>query len=153
MTETSAPARAIMGPAPTAGLTRRQRETLDFICGFCVECGAAPTYAEIAAHLGLKTRQSAHRLVCRLKARGAVTCRRGQPRSLAPVLRNAITLELPPDLDRAVRVLAQRSRTTPEAVVIEAVHERLAGIVRSLAAVRRFRKGAGDRGQAPASNV
>jgi SOS-response transcriptional repressor LexA len=142
-----------MGPPPTAGLTRRQRETLDFICGFYVECGAAPTYAEIAAHLGLKTRQSAHRLVRRLKARGAVTCRRRQSRSLAPVLRNAITLDLPPDLDRAVRVLAQRACTTPEAVIIEAVHERFAGVVRSLAAVRRFRQGSGDRGQTPASNV
>ena len=110
-----------------AGLTRRQREALDFICGFRLECGAAPTYAEIAAHLGLKTRQSAHRLVRRLEARGAVTRRRGQVRSLAPVLRNAITLELPPPLERAVRVVAQRACTTPEAVIIEAVYERFAG--------------------------
>jgi hypothetical protein len=119
-----------------AGLTRRQRETLDFICGFTLECGAAPTYTEIAAHLGLKTRHSAHRLVRRLEARGAVTRRRGQTRSLAPVLRNAVTLELPPALDRAVRMIAQRACTTPEAVIMEAVYERLAGLRAALDAER-----------------
>jgi SOS-response transcriptional repressor LexA len=104
-------ARAGVGHEPPriAGLTRRQRETLDFICGFYLECGAAPTYAEIAAHLGLKTRQSAHRLVRRLEARGAVTRRRGQARSLAPVLRSAVTLELPPGLERAVRLAGVRA--------------------------------------------
>jgi len=34
---------------------------------------------------------------------------------------------------RAVRVLAQRAGTTPEAVVVEAVHDRLAGFAASLA--------------------
>jgi hypothetical protein len=125
--------RADQGPPHAAGLTRRQREAFDFIYGFYLEYGAAPTCAEIAAHLGVKTRQSAHRLVRRLEARGAVTRCRGQARSLAPVLRNAVMLELPPALDHAVRVLAQRARTTPEAVIIEAVHERLAGFCRTLA--------------------
>jgi hypothetical protein len=128
--------RAGHDPPRMAGLTRRQRETLDFICGFTLECGAAPTYTEIAAHLGLKTRQSAHRLVRRLEARGAVTRRRGQARSLAPVLRNAVTLELPPQLDRAVRMIAQRACTTPEAVIMEAVYERLAGLRAALDAER-----------------
>src|ERR1043166_8993375 len=92
---------------PPAGLTRRQREAFDFIYGFYLEYGASPSCVEIAAHLGIKTKQAAHRLVRALEARGAVTRRRGQPRSLAPVLRNAVTLELPPALDRTVRVLAQ----------------------------------------------
>jgi hypothetical protein len=139
MTEstTSSEGGCLAGDLPhAAGLTRRQRETLDFICGFTLECGAAPTYTEIAAHLGLKTRQSAHRLVRRLEARGAVTRRRGQTRSLAPVLRNAVTLELPPALDRAVRMIAQRACTTPEAVIMEAVYERLAGLRAALDAER-----------------
>jgi predicted transcriptional regulator len=139
MTEstTSSESGRLDGDLPqAAGLTRRQRETLDFICGFTLECGAAPTYTEIAAHLGLKTRQSAHRLVRRLEARGAVTRRRGQTRSLAPVLRNAVTLELPPVLDRAVRMIAQRACTTPEAVIMEAVYERLAGLRAALDAER-----------------
>ena len=139
MTEstTSSEGGHLAGDLPhAAGLTRRQRETLDFICGFTLECGAAPTYTEIAAHLGLKTRQSAHRLVRRLEARGAVTRRRGQTRSLAPVLRNAVTLELPPALDRAVRMIAQRACTTPEAVIMEAVYERLAGLRATLDAER-----------------
>jgi hypothetical protein len=139
MTEstTSSEGGCLAGDLPqAAGLTRRQRETLDFICGFTLECGAAPTYTEIAAHLGLKTRQSAHRLVRRLEARGAVTRRRGQTRSLAPVLRNAVTLELPPALDRAVRMIAQRVCTTPEAVIMEAVYERLAGLRAALDAER-----------------
>jgi SOS-response transcriptional repressor LexA len=124
-------------PPRIAGLTQRQRETLDFIRGFYLECGAAPTCAEIAAHLGLRARQSAHRLVRRLEARGAVTRRRGQARSLAPVLRNTVTLELPEALERAVRVIAQRACTTPEAVIVEAVGERLAGVRASLDAGRR----------------
>jgi len=130
------------GPPSAAGLTRRQREAFDFIYGFYLEYGAAPTCAEIASHLGVKTRQAAHRLVKRLEARGAVTRRRGQERSIAPVLRHAVTLELPAALDRAVRVLAQRARTTPEAVILEAVHERLAGFRQTLGAVGQSPKGA-----------
>ena len=115
------------------GLTRRQREALDFICAYYLECGASPSYGEIAAHLGLKSKNSTRRFVRALEARGAITCQHGKPRSLAPVRRNAITVELRADLDRAVRVLAQRAGTTPEAVVVEAVHDRLAGFAASLA--------------------
>jgi SOS-response transcriptional repressor LexA len=122
------PARVGDDPPRMAGLTRRQRETLDFIRGFYVECGASPSYDEIAAHLGLRSKKSVHRFVSALEARGAITRRRGQARSLAPVLRNAIALELPPGLDRAVRMIAQSACTTPEAVIIEAVIERLAGL-------------------------
>jgi LexA DNA binding domain len=133
MTEPKPHLRPDRDPPRPCGLTRRQRETLDFIHCFYLEYGTSPSYAEIAAHLGNKVKQGAYRLVRALEARGAVTRRPGQPRSLAPVLRNAVTLELPPDIDHAVRVLAQRARTTPEAVIIEAVHERLAGFRNSLA--------------------
>ena len=130
-----------------AGLTRRQREALDFIYGFYLEYGAAPSCQEIAVHLGVKWKQSAHRLVRALEARGAVRRRRGQARSVVPVLRNAVTLELPPALARAVHVIAQRARATPEAVILEAVHERLDGFARSLGPVGRPAKGDGKRRQ------
>lgn len=113
------------------GLTRKQRAALDFIRAFCLEHGAAPSFAEIADGLRLKSKSSVHRIVRALEARGHVERRRGQARSLAPVQLNALTLELPADIAHAVRVLARRGGTTAEAVIVEAVRDALADALRS----------------------
>ena len=120
-------------PEPLSGFTRRQLDVFDFICSFRLEHGTAPSYEEIAEHLGLKSTKPVVRLVRALAAGRAIVRRRGKPRSAVPVPRNAITVELPNRLEHAVRVIAQRARTTPEAVVAEAVHARLSGICESLA--------------------
>ena len=52
----------------------------------------------------------------------------------APSKANAIAVALPDLLERAVRLIAERARATPEAVVAEAVHERLARVCEALEA-------------------
>ncbi|MEI9428713.1 LexA family protein [Mesorhizobium sp. Cs1299R1N3] len=46
-----------------SGVTRRQEQVLDFIAGELRAGKRTPTYDEICAHLGLKSRSSAHYLV------------------------------------------------------------------------------------------
>jgi len=55
---------------------------------------------------------------------------------------NVIAVPLPDRLERAVRLIARRARTTRAAVVAEAVHERLARVCESMEAAqtRRERK-------------
>jgi hypothetical protein len=116
------------------GLTRRHQEVFEFICSSLRESGVSPSYEEIAQHLGVEATEAVAGLVRELEAAGAIVLRDGEPRSAVPVTRNAITVSLPDPLERAVRVIAQRAHTTPEAVVAEAVHERLSGICEALAA-------------------
>ncbi|WP_054309987.1 MarR family transcriptional regulator [Mesorhizobium sp. 1M-11] len=65
-----------------AGLTRRQSELLAFLKAYQAANGFSPSYAEIAAHLGLNTRSSVNRMVDALQARGAIRRRKGLKRSL-----------------------------------------------------------------------
>lgn len=53
-------------------LTKPQHNVLRFIAGHIEAKGCAPTYAEIAAGLGFKTKTNAFRIVRLLKERGAV---------------------------------------------------------------------------------
>src|SRR5262249_32309744 len=112
--------------------TRRRRDVSDLISDFVRDYGEAPSDEEISEDLGPKSSKMAARLVREPQARGAVACRLNEPPSTVPTGHNAITVALPEQLARAVRVIAERARTTPEAVVAEAVHERLSGICESL---------------------
>jgi len=132
MTPKHSTSQRLSRPAPVSRLTRRQRNVFDFICSFRLEHGSSPSHAEIAAHLGVKSLTPVLRAVVALDAAGAIARRRGKRRSIVPVSRSAVTLELPDVLERAVRIIATRARTTPEAVVAEAVHERLSGICEAL---------------------
>ena len=60
----------------------------------------------------------------------------------APSKANVIAVALPDLLERAVRLIAKRARTTPAAVVAEAVHERLARVCETMetAQTRRERR-------------
>jgi repressor LexA len=106
------------------GLTRRQLACLDFIRGCHLAHGVAPSFVEICTALRLRSTSSAHRLVVSLEARGAVTRLRGRKRSVVPVARNAVTVDLPPDLERHVQDLARRAGTTPAAVIIACLRDR-----------------------------
>lgn len=61
-------------------LTPRQREALDFIKSFNAEHGIGPSYDQIAAALGLKSKGFAHDLVSRLVERGAIRKAHGRAR-------------------------------------------------------------------------
>ena len=117
---------------PLSGLTRRQRDVFEFICRFRLEHGASPTYEEIAAHLRVKSLNSVLRAVRALAARGAILHPRGKRRSIVPLGRDAITIALPDELNRAVRLIAEGAHTTPEAIVFEAVRARLSQVCESL---------------------
>jgi SOS-response transcriptional repressor LexA len=54
-------------------LTKRQKQTLDYIEGYIDRTGGvAPSYAEVAAAMGLKSKANVHAFVDKLVARGAV---------------------------------------------------------------------------------
>lgn len=54
-------------------MTPSQRDTLAFITGYIARTGGVPpTYDEIAAHLGLKSKSGIHRLIAGLVERGHI---------------------------------------------------------------------------------
>ena len=63
-------------------LTRRQLDALRFIAGFQMRFGFGPSYSEIAAGLGLKSKSGAHRVVIGLEERGAVRVLPARSRSI-----------------------------------------------------------------------
>lgn len=63
-------------------MTRRQKQTLDFIKSFWAENGYAPSYEEIKDHLGLKSKSNVHALVFRLAKRDLITVRSCMARSI-----------------------------------------------------------------------
>jgi SOS-response transcriptional repressor LexA len=126
--------------AAATGLTRKQLACLDFIRACHLAHGVAPSFAEICTHLRLRSKSSAHRLVIALEARGAVSRVPGRQRSLMPVARNAITVDLPRELDAAVRALAAQAGVTPAAVLIEAARDGLSAF-RSRSASRETSAG------------
>jgi SOS-response transcriptional repressor LexA len=112
-------------PEPMA-LTTGQRLCLDFVRYYVAQNGVAPSFDEIARKLKVRSRSTVFRMVCALEERGHVVRLKGQARSLTivePVGR--IMLDLPPDLDAEVRLLALRGRAAPEEVAIEAIRDGL----------------------------
>lgn len=73
-------------PVSAAGLTRRQRHALDYIRYYLTATSTVPpSYDEIKAALGLKSKGEVHRIITALVARGYLTRRYGIPRSIALV--------------------------------------------------------------------
>lgn len=108
-------------------LTFRQRQVLDFIRAQLLETGVSPSYDEIARATGYASKGRVSRVIADLIERGALKRIAGRKRALAPVMLNAVTLELPPELDADVRRLAARANTTPEAIIVECVRDRMRG--------------------------
>lgn len=111
----------------TAPLTRTQAKILDFIRNYTLENGCSPAYREIAMHLGAKP--SSHGMVSvhvkHMIAKGALRHELGAKRALAIAADDVLVLSLPRDLAERVSELARRARVTREAVVIEALRNRL----------------------------
>lgn len=53
-------------------LTARQRELLDFIAAHIAKTRCAPTYTEMAEHMGLMSKSGINRLVVGLEERGVI---------------------------------------------------------------------------------
>lgn len=54
------------------GLTAHQKRVLEYLVAFIAERGIAPSYDQIQAHLGLKSKSSVHRVIHELEERGAI---------------------------------------------------------------------------------
>lgn len=62
-------------PAQTrkvGGLTRRQKDVVDFVSEYAAANGISPSYDEIRVHLGLASKSGVHRLVQELVGRGVI---------------------------------------------------------------------------------
>lgn len=82
-------------------MTPRQQSVLHFIEDYCDRHGVAPTYAEIAAGVGIVSKSAAFRAVFQLKAKGfvdvtpsgsrGITVLKGRRKGLADVVAAAVT--------------------------------------------------------------
>ncbi|GAB4351436.1 MAG: hypothetical protein Kow0026_08500 [Oricola sp.] len=70
-----------------AGITRPQKNCLDFIAAYCRRHGYSPTFDEIKEGIGAASKGSVFALINRLEARGWISRQSGCARSVV-VLRN-----------------------------------------------------------------
>lgn len=64
------------------GLTRQQREVLNFIAGFINTHGFSPTLREIRSHMGWSSMSITHRVVSSLEERGHLRRLKGRARAI-----------------------------------------------------------------------
>lgn len=64
------------------GLTRTQREVLDFLKVYSDRNGLMPTFSEVAAHLGIASKSNVHRLITALEERGHIERIPGRVRAI-----------------------------------------------------------------------
>ena len=55
-------------------MTQRQRQLLDFIAAFVGKHGFSPSFDEMAAAIGVKSKSNIHVIIAALKLQGRVTC-------------------------------------------------------------------------------
>ena len=65
-------------------MTHAQKAALDFVTRHFAEHGFSPSYDEIAAHLGVKSKSHAHRIVSALIAQGWLCRNTDRARALYP---------------------------------------------------------------------
>jgi SOS-response transcriptional repressor LexA len=108
------------------GITPRQSEALAFIRTFIDDKGWSPSFEEIGAAIGLRSKGSVHRLVAGLAERGAITFSTYHRRSIEIAVRprppEGIDF-LPHELAVWVRVLAARAGVKPLDVITECVRD------------------------------
>lgn len=108
--------------AVTFGLTRAQYGVLNFVREFTRERGIAPTLQEIARGRG-GSKGSVHALVKQLAERGRVVYTPHRSRSIQVIEPDDVTITLSPDMDIALRALAEQRGATREEIVAAAVRE------------------------------
>lgn len=109
------------------GLTEKQRELLDYINSYSQDRGYAPTYQEMADHLGLRSKSGVHRLVHGLRERGHIRmppARRA--RSIVGSNAATFTLYVPVELEARIRLVAETSGLSPEQIITNALRDLVA---------------------------
>lgn len=110
-------------------MTREQRKTLEFIGASLAGNGVPPSFDEIAAHLGLKSKSGVNRLVTALQDRRMITYMRSRARSISLTEAGRLALQpaggyavkLSPEIDTLVTRYARSNHVTVETVIREAV--------------------------------
>lgn len=108
------------------GLTKQQHAALAYIATYIYDHGYSPSYAEIAAAVGLRARSGAHRIVDLLLYRGHLVHAPGRARSLAlptdvapteaalaATLRRYVELSGPITINDCPAAAAHLARTVP----------------------------------------
>lgn len=105
----------MMSPTP------RQAELLRFIEAHTVQHGMAPTYVQMAEHLGLKSRGCVNYLVKGLEERGLIRRLPNQARAIEVIARSqsAFFDTLNPTTRYVIQSIATKEGTTPETVMRE----------------------------------
>lgn len=109
------------------GLTKRQREALDFIRAYSAERGVSPTFGEIASYMG-KGKSDIFRILTGLEERGAIRRMRNRARSIELVDRPAPVVgqfTLPPDMLRRLLHFSRRLGMSADDVLAFFVDEAL----------------------------
>src|SRR5207244_9486119 len=80
-----------------AMLTKRQKELVDYLDGYIIKHGYAPTLEEIGAHFGLSSLATIHKHLTNLERKGLIRRKWNRSRALevVPRERRAAALELP----------------------------------------------------------
>ncbi|MBB6306250.1 LexA family protein [Xanthobacter tagetidis] len=104
----------------TAPMTSRQKTVLDFIRSHVERKGFSPTYAEIAAAVGIKSKGGVARMVECLVERGAIRVLTNRARGIA-LVEPGLHLLLQPDVERCLQDFARRNGIAPETAAAEAI--------------------------------
>ena len=102
----------------TASLTPRMSQALSFIRSYAAENGIVPTYAEIGAHLKMKSLSGVHRVVHSLQERGAIRLMSGgKARCIMIDEPDAVAVRIPRDLYRYYDSMAKRENGSAQSVI------------------------------------
>jgi SOS-response transcriptional repressor LexA len=102
------------------GLTKKQRELLDYIEAYHQERGFSPSYQQMMEQLGLHSKSGIHRLVHALAERGHIKLpQHRRARAIAPLPATGThTISLTADLDDKLRLVASSCGRTPEDLIV-----------------------------------
>jgi len=108
------------------GLTRKQLDLFHFIRTYSELHGIAPTFEEMAAAVGLRSKSGIHRLLTGLEQRGWIV----REPLLARSIRisddaAALRVSFAPDVSRALRAAAASRGVDPTVIIQEAVAARV----------------------------
>lgn len=102
------------------GLTPRQRDVLAYLNDYTNARGYSPSYPEIGAAIGLKSKSGVHRLVVALEKRGHIRRNPNFPRSI-DVSGGTRDVALGIELDADLCAAAAERGLTPESLIARAV--------------------------------
>lgn len=109
------------------GLTKSQKELLDFIRAYAAKNGYAPSYDEMKDALGLNSKSGIHRMVHALAERGHIALSANRARSIEIISGDDLGAGLSDETRRKIRAVAGFLKTTPGALIERAFTQYVAG--------------------------